>query len=154
MPTLHADMPNNFKASPTFTMGPIDVPVTLAGYQVTLYDAQSAATFAADGSYFAGGTISGSLDARDLVNALSGRDILPTESPEAVCEVIANAKIPCTECDDGEPYCLYLEVREVSGHPIDTVLESIPKLNCNVYCEKSCDNEECIEADYFPTCNP
>ena len=49
MPTLHADMPNNFLSTPTFVMGPIDVPVSLAGYEVTLYEAKATATFAADG---------------------------------------------------------------------------------------------------------
>ncbi len=154
IPTLHADMPNNFSSTPTFVMGPIDVPVSLAGYEVTLYKAKATATFAADGSFFAGGTIAGSLDARDLARALAGRDILPSDSPEAVCDVIANAKLPCTECQDGEPYCLYLEVREVSGHPINTVLQPIEQLNCDVDCPNSCENDACEKASFFPDCMP
>ena len=152
IPSLHTGMPNNFKAAPTFMVGPIDVPFTLAGYSIRLYDAIATATFAADGSYFAGGTIAGSLDARDIVDALAGKDILPAESPEAVCDIIANAKLPCTDCSDGEPYCLYLEVRDVTGGQTDGTLETVEELNCHASCENSCENEACDVADDFPVC--
>jgi hypothetical protein len=153
IPSLHANMPNNFEARPTFMVGPVDVPFTLAGYSMRLYDSTAAATFAADGSFFAGGTIAGSLDARDVVMALSGRGVLPSESPEALCEIIGNAKLPCTACSDGEPYCLYLEVNEVSGHRSFNDLESVAQTNCHVDCLESCDNEECDSADEFAVCS-
>ena len=152
IPTLHAGMPNNFKAAPTFSVGPIDVPFTLAGYGIRLYDSIATATFASDGSYFAGGTIAGSLDARDIVDALAGKDILPAESPEAVCDIIANAKLPCTACADGEPYCLYLEVRDVTGSQSNITIERVNGLDCHYGCEKSCDNNACDAAEEFAIC--
>ena len=152
IPSLHANMPNNFKAAPTFMVGPVDVPFSLAGYGIRLYDATATATFAADGSYFAGGTIAGNLDARDIVEALGNRDILPTDSPDTVCDIIANAKLPCTECQDGEPYCLFLEVRDVRGTLSDSSIETVEELNCHIDCENSCDNSACEVADEFPVC--
>ena len=153
IPSLHANMPNNFAAKPTFMVGPVDVPFTLAGYTVQLYDATAAATFAADGSFFAGGTIAGSMDARDVVEALAGRGVLPTESPDALCEIIGNAKLPCTPCADGEPYCLYLEVRDVLGEREFKELETVEQSQCHEECAKSCDNMECEAADDFPVCS-
>jgi hypothetical protein len=153
IPSLNASMPNNFEARPTFMVGPVDVPFTLAGFSMRLYDASASATFSADGSFFAGGTIAGNLDARDVVMALSGRGVLPSDSPEALCDIIGNAKLPCTACSDGEPYCLYLEVNEVSGHRGESGLENVQQTNCHVDCAESCDNEECDSADDFPVCS-
>ena len=153
IPTLNAGMPNNFQAAPTFLIGPVDVPFALAGYSIRLYDAIATATFASDGAFFAGGTIAGSIDGRDIVDALAGKDILPYDSPETVCDVIANAKLPCTPCADGEPYCLYLEVRDVVGRQTGTRIQTVNALDCHGECEKSCENDACEAADEFPICS-
>jgi len=152
VPSLSFNMPGNFADAPSFKVGPIDVPFTLAGYTVVLYDGQSSATFASTGKYFAGGRLAGAVDARDIVAALSGRSVLPAEDPEALCDILAGANMPCEPCRDGERYCLNLEVDQISGVRSDEYLEPVNTANCHEDCATSCDNDECLNADDFAVC--
>ena len=152
VPSLSFNMPGNFADAPSFKVGPIDVPFTLAGYTVVLYDGQSSATFASNGKYFAGGRLAGAVDARDVVAALSGRSVLPAEDPDALCEILTGANMPCEPCRDGELYCLNLEVDQIAGSRTEEYLEPVGTSDCHEDCAASCDNDECIEADDFAVC--
>jgi len=152
VPSIDFNVPGNFAEAPNFLVGPVDVPFTLAGYSVTLYDGVSSATFASNGSYFAGGRLAGAVDARDIVIALSGKDVLPVEDPGALCDILAGANMPCEPCDDGEAYCLNLEIDRISGTRTDEYLESIEQRNCHEDCEASCDNSECSAVSEFDVC--
>lgn len=152
LPALEFGMAGNFAEAPSFEVGPVDVPFTLAGYTVMLYDAQSSATFASNGSYFAGGRLSGSLDARDVVTALEGLEILPAETPEALCDILAKVKLPCDTCRDGEAFCLNLEAANITGEQTPQTLEQIAASNCHEDCASSCDNDDCEQADEFLVC--
>ena len=152
VPSLGFNMPGNFAEAPSFKVGPIDVPFTLAGYQVVLYDGTSSATFASNGNYFAGGRLAGAVDARDIVEALAGKDVLPAEEPNALCDILAGANMPCEPCRDGEPYCLNLEVDSISGERSEVYLDRIEESDCHEDCLTSCDNNECDAADAFEVC--
>lgn len=68
-------------------------------------------TFTSDGSVMAEGRATGFGDTRymaDLVNR-------PAEDYGAVCEIAAAAGIYCTECSDGEPYCLYIVAENIQA---------------------------------------
>ncbi len=151
-PSLDFSMPGNFAEAPAFEVGPVDVPFDVAGYTVMLYDGYSSATFASDGSFFAGGKMSGFMDARDVVIALEGRGVLPSEDPDAFCDLLANHNMGCTACADGEEYCLSLEVADIRGEQTDLTLEPIDETDCHEDCENSCDNDECDIADEFEVC--
>ncbi len=152
VPSLSFNMPGNFAEAPNFKVGPVDVPFTLAGYSVMLYNGTSSATFASNGNYFAGGRLAGAVDARDIVAALAGKDILPAEEPEALCDILEGANMPCEPCRDGEIYCLNLEVDRISGERSDTYLETIEERDCHVDCASSCENSECIASEDFDVC--
>jgi len=152
IPSLSVSVAGDLSGPPTFNLGPVDVVFDLAGYAVTLFDATAEATFAADGTYFAGGRLSGTLDARDVVEALSGRDVLPVEDAAAVCETIARVGLECTACSDGEVLCLDMEIEEVEGTPTSSPVEDVPDFDCHEGCEDSCDNEECANADDLQVC--
>jgi len=152
VPSLELGTSGNFAEAPTFEVGPVDVPFTLAGYTVMLYDSTASATFAANGSYFAGGRLAGSMDARDIVAALEGRDVLPAETPEALCDILANVKLPCDTCRDGQPFCLNLEAAGISGEARAESVEHIEASNCHEDCVTSCENEACDQADEFEVC--
>jgi len=143
VPSINFNVPGNFAEAPNFDLGPIDVPFTLAGYSVMLYDGTSSATFASNGDYFAGGRLAGAVDARDIVAALTGKDVLPAEDPDALCDILAGANMPCEPCVDGEAYCLNLEIDRISGTRTDTYLEPIDQRNCHADCAESCDNNDC-----------
>ncbi len=152
MPTMSIEMEDSLFDMPTFGLGPVDVEFSLAGYTVTLFDAISGATFTRDGQSFAGGRLQGSLDARDVVKALSGRNVLPTEDPDALCELTQSVGMPCSDCPDGSGYCVALEVRDVMGFRSDLDVVEVTEFDCHEDCEASCDNDECIEADDFDVC--
>ena len=152
-PTLDFSMPGNFAEAPAFDVGPVDVPFNVAGYTVVLYDAYSSATFAADGTFFAGGLMSGSVDARDVVIALEGRGVLPSEDPATLCELLGNYNVGCTQCQDGEPLCLELQVANIEGKLSDLVVEPVLDTDCHERCETSCDNAECDLGDDLAVCD-
>jgi len=151
-PTLDFSMPGNFTQAPAFEVGPIDVPFDLAGYTVMLYDAHSSATFASNGIRFAGGRMSGAVDARDVVVALAGQGVLPSEDPEALCDLLGEHSLGCSPCRDGEEYCLYLEVADIEGEKTELYIEDIDSVDCHVDCEDSCENDTCEIAEEFEVC--
>ncbi len=152
IPTLSVNVDVDLNGAPTISVGPMDVEFELAGYNVTLYAAMVDATFAADGSHFAGGRMAGMLDARDVVDALAGRDILPADEPEAICDLLNGLGLACTACADGAPLCLEMEIDGVHGVWSDRGVESVDDFDCHEDCEDSCDNEECALADEFQVC--
>jgi hypothetical protein len=151
-PSISIGMPGNFAEAPHFEVGPNDVPFTLAGYTVTFYDAIASATFASNGNHFAGGRLSGAVDARDVVDALSGRGVLPADDAAALCDSLANLNMSCGTCRDGEPLCLYLEIANISGEQSEMILDPVDQNDCHEDCEASCDNAACDAADAFPIC--
>jgi hypothetical protein len=152
IPTLNMEVEGDLSGPPTFSVGPVDFEFDLAGYGVTLFDATIDATFAADGSYFAGGHLSGTLDARDIVDALAGRDVLPIEDADAICEVISQVGLECTPCADGAVLCLNIEVEQIKGELTEHPIEVVSDFDCHEGCEDACENEECTTADQFEVC--
>lgn len=152
VPTLDFSMDGNFAKAPAFDVGPVDVPFAVAGYTVMLYDAFSSATFAADGTYFAGGRMSGSVDARDVVMALEGRGVLPSNEPGDLCDLLANHNLGCTPCRDGAPLCLALEVANIEGSQVDLDVEAVYDTDCHEQCAASCENSECDLGEDLAVC--
>jgi hypothetical protein len=151
-PTLDFNMPGNFAEAPAFMLGPMDIPFNVAGYTLMLYDSYASATFAADGSFFAGGQMAGSLDARDVVDALAGYGVLPSDNPDALCLLLGQQNLACGTCRDGEEYCLHIEISDVMGSQSNLDLRTLSAIDCDEDCAASCDNSECQLAEDFPIC--
>lgn len=111
--------PADFSGSPYFKIGPQDTTISVAGFNVDILKLEVSGTFAADGTYFGGGTLAGELDAR-LLAPLVG-DLLGTTDPDAICGVVAGFGVSCKACSsDGEVYCLDVYVRDITATELGT----------------------------------
>ena len=81
-------------------------------------------TFAADGSAIEEGYVTGIGDSRYMAT-LVGK---PADDLSAVCDLAASLGVNCTECADGEPYCLYIVAENITAERIDglTLTEVLP----------------------------
>lgn len=110
-----------FAESPYFALSAAVATVYVGGAPVTVNDMVITGTFAADGTYIAGGKLSGILDTRNM-GILVGDE----GNPSAACDLMVSAGIRCGDCPDGERYCLDLQADqilapEVSGFTISAV---------------------------------
>ncbi len=109
----------DFSDSPYFQIGPQDTTISVAGFNVDILQLAISGTFAADGSYFGGGTLAGELDAR-LLAPLVG-DLLGTTDPDEICGVVAGFGVSCQACSsDGAAYCLEVYVRDITATELGT----------------------------------
>ena len=94
-------------------------------------------TFAADGSYFGGGELSGGVDARQLVDIVGGL-MDGVESADDVCGLVAGFGVSCGACSsDGEAYCVTLEVNRLVANETGETLVAITEddIAANADCE-------------------
>lgn len=131
----------DFSEAPFWAVQADQTTFTVSDISIEIQDLNIAGTFSADGSYFGGGVLAGSVDTRPLVGLLDSKD------PNAICQLAVSFGAVCEPCTDGEPYCLSLTVDQLvaeattGGDPIETVLES----DCHELCEASVENPECKE---------
>jgi hypothetical protein len=96
----------DFTGSPYFAIvAPAGQPTkfVIAGYEVEIMNLQLTGTFSADGTYFGGGTLAGSVDTRALDNLVDD-----SGAEGAICELAEPLGAPCAPCDDGGVFCLTL----------------------------------------------
>jgi hypothetical protein len=120
------DFPSaDFTNAPMFDVPEADLSLSISGYSATIYALSVSGTFAADGSYFGGGELSGELDARQLVDIVGGL-MEGIESAEDVCGLVAGFGVSCSECSsDGEAYCVNLEVNRMVANETGEALVEI-----------------------------
>lgn len=93
-----------FNTAPFFSATTPELLIEYSGSEVPIYDFHIEGTFAADGSAIGGGVAKGLGDTRDLGLLLGvGSD------PGAVCELASTFGLECSDCPDGNPYCLDIE---------------------------------------------
>jgi hypothetical protein len=127
----------DFSSSPMFSIPEADVTLNVSGFSATIYSLSVSGTFAADGSYFGGGELSGELDARQLVDIVGGL-MDGIESADDVCGLVAGFGVSCTECvSDGEPYCVTLEVDRMTANETGATLMPVTAddIAANADCE-------------------
>jgi hypothetical protein len=95
---------------PSFATAAPTLVLTVAEVDVTLTDVAFAGTFFPDGTSIGQGTLSGTIDTRTLGPAFG-----VGSAPEAVCDLAASFGGTCLACADGEPYCLDVEVDDLSA---------------------------------------
>ena len=121
-----ADFPSaEFTNAPMFEVPEADLSLSISGFSATIYSLAVSGTFAADGSYFGGGELSGELDARQLVEIVGGL-MDGVESADDVCGLVAGFGVSCSECSsDGEAYCVNLEVNRLVANETGETLIAI-----------------------------
>ena len=93
-------------------------------------------TFAADGSYFGGGTLLGELDVRKLAPLLE--DLIQSDDPAEACGLLLGFGVTCEACSsDSEPFCVALEVDSLTADDTGKAIE--PKTAEDVEVDESCD---------------
>jgi hypothetical protein len=100
----------SFTAAPFFRADVDEVNFSFDGLDIPVYGFRVEGTFAADGSSFGGGLLSGNADTRNL-----GVQLGEPDNPAAMCGYAESLGIACKPCPDGEPYCLDLAVQDVDG---------------------------------------
>lgn len=104
----------DFSDSPYFELPPADTTISAAGYDVTISQLSVSGTFAADGSYFGGGVLSGELDARILAPLVG--ELVGSEDPDEICTLLVGFGVECTECSsDGQNYCIAVLVEDLTA---------------------------------------
>jgi hypothetical protein len=97
-----------FAESPYFRLEADTATVSVGGAPVTVTGMVITGTFAADGTYLAGGTLSGLLDTRNM-----GVLVGDVGNPSAACDLMVQAGIRCGDCPDGGRYCLDLVADQI-----------------------------------------
>ena len=120
------DLPTTTFDNPRFTVGPRDSTLPINGVLVPFYDLKITGTFAADGGSFSNGTISGTMDARDLVAAIPGFGTTGEEMYILTMSFGTN----CEACEDGELLCLDVEAEQITANKVDGTLIEIPASGC------------------------
>jgi hypothetical protein len=96
--------------SPYFEVLAPQVNISVQGISVSIYDFSLEGTFAADGSAIGGAKLQGLGDTR-YMGALIGK----ADEPGALCEQALALGVPCSDCPDGQPYCMFLSAVDVDG---------------------------------------
>lgn len=126
--TQTIDFPTaDFSGRPYFKVGPQDTTLSISGASIKIGQLEVTGTFASDGSYFGGGTLKGSVDARDIAAALPdlGYDA------QGLCDLIAGFGAACETCPtDSEPYCLTLVANSIQADGINGAIVEVPASDC------------------------
>lgn len=115
----------DFSAAPHFELGGEGkTTISVAGYAVDIQNLHIAGDFSADGSYFGGGTLSGTIDTRPLDQALMEGD------EGAICNLAGSIGATCQACDDGQPFCLTLKADSITAAKTDIAITPIYGDDC------------------------
>ena len=104
--------------NPSFQSGPADLPATLGGEPVTLYDFTLTGAFDAYAFGWHAGTLAADFDAREVDPAL----------PEGLlaCDLLAGLGSPCRACTDGDVRCFSLELVNIEAALVSWPFDPTP----------------------------
>ncbi len=124
------DLAADFAETPYFVIAADSIDLSVAGYVIPLQDFEVSGTFAADGSYFGGGILAGSVDARDIVEMIDEVDTW-----EDACNLTASFGAPCIACSDGVEACLSLRADQILAEEnVGQVLEEVTEEGTHPNC--------------------
>ncbi|MEL6341683.1 MAG: Ig-like domain-containing protein [Myxococcota bacterium] len=152
-PTLDDFPPADFSAQPFFEFSaPDGLNLSVAGFDITIAALNINGTFAADGSYFGGGTLVGELDARDI-GFIALELGLESDDPDELCSLLGGLGVTCQTCaSDGEAYCATITATRIVANANSNPVVSVEDENCFEGCLDSCTNPECTQASEFAVC--
>ncbi len=105
----------DFSSAPFFSIGPADTTLNVAGFAITIGDLNITGTIAPDGSYFGGGTLSGTIDTRPLAPLLDD-----SGNEGAICDLAVSFGVTCEPCADGMNFCLNLVADQIVATGVST----------------------------------
>lgn len=98
-----------FSDSPAFAATMDRFPLTVAGVSLPVEGFAFSGTFSPDGTRIGGGRVTGLADTR------YAGPLLSSSAEDRICRFAEGLGITCVPCSDGEPFCLDLEVAEVTA---------------------------------------
>ncbi len=113
-----------------FTAGPVDFPITITGYDVTLHDLTITGTFTPDATGWVLGSFTGVLDAREF-ESFFGTDAT------GVCERVASVGASCEACPtDNADLCLTVRAESLTADRVEgLVLTPLPTEQLDPWCD-------------------
>ena len=137
LPTL--DFPDaGFGDNPLFQIGPETTELAVAGLTIRVEDLHVSGAFSPDADYLAGARLAGRVDTRGL-----GELIDEASGDGAVCDLVSGCGVTCVPCGDGAPYCLELDIADMTAEIVPGMLYEVEQEDCHEQCEASTDNPEC-----------
>jgi len=126
----------DFSENPFVAIGPADVNINAAGMSIPINSLVISGAFAADGSLFGGGVLSGQLDARSLAPLLG--DLIGSTDPDEICGLLVGFGVTCGTCSDGQNYCVDVLVDDITAmEKSGTSLECVSGTDCHPECAAS-----------------
>ena len=138
VPTLDFD-PIDFSRSPYFEVGPVDMPISLMGFSITVWSMNISGTFQPDGTGISGVGLSGSLDIREIGPALGESLPIDLSDPDDACDTLILLGIECEACpdEDASPYCLGLILTDIEAEATGEAVEVIEEAYTHEECDES-----------------
>lgn len=100
----------DFTGHPYFEASSDRIVLAYAGIDIPVEQFTLSGTFSADGTRLEEATVTGFGDSRNM-GALLGQ----ADNPDAMCDLAEAAGVSCTDCADGEPYCLYIVAEQIDA---------------------------------------
>jgi hypothetical protein len=116
----------DFSERPFFSIGPQDTVFSIAGYEIPIQALNITGTFAPDGSYIGGATLSGTIDTRPLAPLIDD-----SGDEGAICTLAKNFGAACEPCpSDGKSFCLTMVIDQIFADSVDGVLVPVAGNDC------------------------
>lgn len=120
------DFPPADWQNPYFQIGPQDTNFSVAGYDIAVQGLNITGSFAPDGSYVDGATLSGTIDTRPLAGLVDD-----SGNEGAICELAVNFGATCEACpSDGGMFCLTLVANQISADKVSGALVVVAGSDC------------------------
>jgi len=137
LPTLDFE-PTSFEYSPNFRLGPVDMPISMMGYSLTIYEMDISGVFVSDGSGMEDVKLAGAIDLRDIGDALGELTGGMLSDADSACDLIVMFGVSCNPCpDDGEPLCIDVELDDVLATATGSVIEVVEEADTHPECDSS-----------------
>lgn len=93
----------DFTESPFFSTDADEIDIDYDGSVIPIYNFHVEGTFSSDASVIGGGEADGLADTRNMAPIFNSSD------PNVVCNYATSFGLSCTECPDGETYCMEIQ---------------------------------------------
>ena len=135
-PTLDFD-PISFDSSPFFEIGPADLPISMLGYSLTIYDMNINGTFQSDGSGMDHIRVSGSMDLRDLEDTLESISGGIVSDADSACDLVLMLGVACAPCpSDDVANCLSVSLTDIEATATGSELQVVEAAGEHPECEE------------------
>jgi hypothetical protein len=123
------------------------MPLSMMGFDITIFSMEVTGTFASDGSRLGGTSLFGAFDLAEIGPALGDSFGFDLSDPDIACGLISSFGIVCETCPHkDEAHCLTLHLTNIDAAATGTPVEPVDVEYCHEECAErdpeTCDTEE------------